>query len=189
MRPDDDRSVTICGLAGSLRAASFNRALLVACVELAPAGMTIEAVDLRDVPLYDADVEAAGLPDPVVMLRHAIADADGLLIVTPEYNAGLPAVTKNAVDWASRRPRPSPLDGKPVAVMGATPSLRGTTRAQAELRISLAHAGAVAMPRPELFVPSAAEKFEDGRLVDGPTRERVAQVLEAFAGFVTRLSA
>ena len=107
-------AITVVGLAGSLRAASYNRALLQACVELAPAGMTIEPFDLRDVPLYDRDVEDGGFPASVTALRSAIAIADALLIVTPEYNAGMPAVTKNAVDWASRRPAPTPLDGKPT---------------------------------------------------------------------------
>lgn len=179
----------IVGVAGSLRAGSYNRALLAACAELAPAGTAIEPFDLRGVPLYDAEVEAQGFPERVVELRDAIAAADGLLIATPEYNAGLPAVTKNAVDWASRRPRPTPLDGKPAIVMGATPGWFATTRSQAQLRVSLAHTGAIVLPRPQLHIAGAGDKFADGRLVDAETRAYVARALEAFVAFAARLGA
>ena len=182
-----DVDLRVVGIAGSLRAASYNRALLAACVELAPPGMRIEPFDLREVPLYDRDVEDAGFPEAVAGLRSAIAAADALLIVTPEYNAGMPAVTKNAVDWASRRPAPTPLDGKPTLVMGASPGRLGTTRSQAQLRGALAHAGAIALPRPQVFVAAAGDKFVDGVLVDDETRERLTTTLAAFAAFVERL--
>ena len=149
--------------------------------------MTIEPFDLRDVPLYDRDVEDRGFPDAVTALRRFIATADALLIATPEYNAGLPAVTKNAVDWAGRRPAPTPLDGKPTLVLGATPGRLGTARAQAQLRDSLAHVGAIVLPRPQVHIAAAGEKFVDGRLVDGETHERIATALAAFAEFVRRL--
>ena len=181
-------AISVTGFAGSLRTASYNRALLAVCVELAPPGMTIEPFDLRDLPLYDRGVEDAGFPEAVKALRDAIAGADALLIVTPEYNAGMPAVTKNAVDWASRRPAPTPLDGKPTLVMGATPGRLGTTRAQAQLRGSLAHAGAIVLPRPQVFVAAAGAKLVDGVLVDEETRERVTTTLAAFAAFVKRLN-
>ncbi|MBA2331171.1 MAG: NAD(P)H-dependent oxidoreductase [Actinobacteria bacterium] len=177
----------VVGIAGSLRTGSYNRALLAACVELTPSGLTIEPFDLRDVPLYDRDVEDAGFPEAVVALRSAIATAEALLIVTPEYNAGVPAVTKNAVDWASRRPAPTPLDGKPTLILGATPGRLGTTRAQEQLRGSLAHAGAIVLPRPQVFVAGAGTKLVDGVLVDEETRERVVTALATFAAFVARL--
>lgn len=180
--------MNLVGFAGSLRSASYNRALLAACIELAPAGATVESIDLRGVPLYDRDVETAGFPESVLTLRDAIARADGLLVVTPEYNAGMPAVTKNAIDWASRRPRPSPLHDKPTLIIGATPGRLGTTRAQAQLRGSLAHAGAIVLPRPEVFVAAAGEKFVGGALVDEPTREHVAAALAAFVTFALRLN-
>ena len=181
--------ISVTGIAGSLRAGSYNRVLLGVCAELAPAGMTIVPVDLHDVPLYDRDIEDAGFPPSVVALRSAIATADALLIATPEYNAGLPAVTKNAVDWASRRPGLTPLDGKPTLVMGATPGRNGTIRAQSQLRGSLAHAGAIVLPRPQVFIPAAGEKLVDGVLVDDETRERLIAALSAFAAFVARLGA
>ncbi len=96
-------------------------------------------------------------------------------------------MTKNAVDWASRRPRPTPLDGKPTLILGATPGRLGTTRAQAQLRGSLAHAGAIVLPRPQVYVAHAGEKLVDGVLVDEETRERVSAALAAFAAFVERL--
>lgn len=184
---DRDVDLRVVGIAGSLRADSHNRALLAACVALAPPGLTIEPFDLREVPLYDRDLEDRGFPESVTALRSAIARAHALLVVTPETNAGLPAVTKNAVDWASRRPVPTPLDGKPTLVMGATPGRLGTARAQAQLRGSLAHAGAIVLPRPQVFVSAAGEKLVDGVLVDDETRERVAAALTAFAAFVARL--
>src|ERR1043166_7383167 len=115
------RPVRVCGIAGSLRKGSYNRALLRAAVELAPDGLEITVFErLGDVPLYNADVEAEGDPEPVVALKAAIRQADALLIATPEYNYGVPAALKNAVDWASRPPSKSVLDGKPAALMGAT---------------------------------------------------------------------
>ncbi|HRE42892.1 MAG TPA: NADPH-dependent FMN reductase, partial [Terricaulis sp.] len=116
----------ILGLAGSLRQASLNRALLRAAADLAPEGVAIESFDLIDVPLYNGDVEAAGDPPAVAALKAAIAGADGVLFVTPEYNHGVPAVTKNAVDWASRPARGAPLGGKPVGIIGASPGQTGS---------------------------------------------------------------
>jgi chromate reductase, NAD(P)H dehydrogenase (quinone) len=180
--------VRIVGFAGSLREGSYNRALLRACIELAPAGTSLEAWDLRGIPLYDADVEARGFPPGVEALRSAVAEADGLLVVTPEYNASLPAVTKNAVDWLSRRPRPSPLDGRPAVIMGATPGRHATVRAQAQLRGLLSHTGAYVLPKPEVAFPRAEELFPDGELADADARERVAAALAAFVAFAARLS-
>ena len=178
----------ILGFAGSLRAGSYNRALLATSVELAPAGTTIETFDLREVALYDADVEARGFPPAVQALRDAIARADGLLVVTPEYNASLPAVTKNAIDWVSRRPRPTPLDGKPALVMGATPGRHATVRAQAQLRALLSHTGAYVLPKPEVAFAHSEGLFADGRLADPGGRERVVAALAAFVAFAARFS-
>lgn len=178
----------IVGFAGSLRAGSYNRALLSTCVELAPEGTTVESFDLRSVPLYDADLEAAGFPEQVLALREAVSRADGLLVVTPEYNASLPAVTKNAIDWASRAPRPSPLDGKPALVMGATPGRYATVRAQAQLRALLDHTGAYVLPKPQVAFAQAGELFVEGRLVDPEARERVAAALAAFVSFAARFN-
>ena len=119
----------VLGIAGSLRSASYNRALLRAARELAPAGAEIVDFDLRELPFYDGDVEAAGDPEAVAAFKDAIRAADALLIATPEYNHGLPGVLKNAIDWASRPALASPLAGKPVAIMGASTG-RGGTRSK-----------------------------------------------------------
>ena len=115
---------TIVGIAGSLRAGSLNAALLGAAAELAPAGCTVEIGSIRGIPLYHGDVEAKeGIPAPVAALKERIAAADGLLLVTPEYNNAMPGVFKNAIEWLSRPPQDAPrvFRGKPVALIGASP--------------------------------------------------------------------
>ena len=119
----------ILGLSGSLRKASFNSGLLRAAVAAAPESVTLDAHTLHGVPLYDGDAEAAeGVPPAVAVLKAALAEADALLLVTPEYNNGIPGVFKNAIDWMSRPPGGTSLfKGKPVAVIGASPGGFGTT--------------------------------------------------------------
>lgn len=126
---DGSGPLRVLGIAGSLRSASHNRGLLDAAKELVPDGVEIETFDIGDLPMYNQNVEAEGDPDTVTAFKAAIREADALLIVTPEYNYGLPGVLKNAIDWASRPPLGSPLTRKPVAVMGASPSRRGRTSA------------------------------------------------------------
>ena len=175
----------VCGIAGSLRAASYNRALLRAAQELAPAHWVWTVVDLAPLPLYDADVEAAGAPEPVAALKRALRSTDALLIATPEYNCGVPGVLKNALDWASRPPRESALIGKPAAMMGATPGSWGTARSQAMLRQVLAGTLTPALLAPEVYVARAGEKFDAaGRLTDEPTREHLRKFLLAFEAWV-----
>jgi chromate reductase, NAD(P)H dehydrogenase (quinone) len=128
------RPVRILGFAGSLRQGSYNRALLRAASELAPEDMLIEIFDLLQIPLYSADVEARGDPEPVAAFKQAIRQADAVLMVTPEYNHGVPGVMKNAVDWASRPARSAVLNAKPVAIIGASPGVTGTARGQSQLR-------------------------------------------------------
>ena len=129
-------ALQILGFAGSLRRESFNRALLRAAQELAPADLSISVFDLTPIPSYNGDVEAAGDPEPVTAFKGALRQADGLLIATPEYNYSVPGVLKNAIDWASRPSGNSPLRGKPAMLMGATPGSSGTMRAQLALRQS-----------------------------------------------------
>src|SRR5262249_16201815 len=106
----------VLGIAGSLRAGSYNRALLRAAQEEAPTGMVIQLYDITPIPFYNADVEAHGDPEAVVAFKTAIRAADALLFTTPEYNHGIPGVLKNAIDWASRPHRASALDCKPIAL-------------------------------------------------------------------------
>ena len=173
----------ILGIPGSLRAASTNRGLLRVAQELAPPGVEIEIFDLRELPPYDGDVEAVGDPEPVARLKHAIREADALLIATPEYNRGIPGVLKNAIDWASRPALAPPLAGKLVALMGASTGMGGTVNAQRQLREALGFPRARVLEEPSLLVASSYEKFDaDGRLVDDETRTRVRELLEALAG-------
>lgn len=173
-------SIRVLGFAGSLRAASFNRALLRAAVERVPVGSEAEIFDLTDVPMYNGDVEAEGDPESVVALKASVHAADLVLIVTPEYNGGLPAVTKNAVDWVSRPPRPHAWDGKPVAILGTTPGRLGTVSAQRTLRVSLSGLNAHVMDQPRTIIPGASTVFDDNlALTDEGTIERLDKFLSA----------
>ena len=181
--------LVVCGIAGSLRRNSYNRALLRAAQELAPAGMEIRVFDrLAEVPLFNEDVEAAGDPEPVQALKRAIGEADALLIATPEYNHGVPGVLKNAIDWASRPPRGSVLAGKPAAIFGASPAVTGTARAQTQLRQAFVFTQTPAVLQPEILVYRAHEKFDaEGRLTDEKTREFVGRLLRELADWTRRL--
>jgi chromate reductase, NAD(P)H dehydrogenase (quinone) len=180
--------VRILGIAGSLRQGSLNRALLRAAQARAPAGMAIESFDLIDVPLYNGDVEAAGDPPGVAAFKDAIRAADGVLMVTPEYNHGVPGVMKNAVDWASRPARNAALNGKPVGLIGASPGQVGTARGQSQLRQAFEFTNSYCMPQPEILVFRAHEKFDAaGNLTDEKTAEFLGKYLEAFKAWVERL--
>lgn len=179
---------SIVGISGSLRAGSLNSALLRAAAELMPAGSHLEIGDISGIPLYDGDVEAeSGIPGSVRELKERLAVADGILIVTPEYNASLPGVLKNALDWLSRPGSDIPrvFGGKPVALMGATPGGLGTINAQqAWLPVLRAF-----RTRPwfgaSMMVSRANELFDaDGRLTDPATRERLENYLREFVAFV-----
>ena len=179
----------IVGIAGSLRQGSYNRALLRAAQALAPAGMSIEIAALADIPLYNADLEAQGDPAPVAALKAAITAADGVLLATPEYNHGVPAVMKNAVDWCSRPPRTACLNAKPVAIMGASPGMVGSARGQVELRAAFTFTNSFCMPQPEVIVAKAHEKFDaEGRLTDEGTSRFLAAYLVAFEAWVRRFA-
>jgi chromate reductase len=176
------------GFAGSLRRASYNRGLVRAAVELAPSGLIVDVFDLRDLPLYNQDVEDAGEPASVVAFKEAIARADALLVATPEYNHGVPGVLKNAIDWASRPRVTSPLRDKSVAVVGASPGNGSTARAQAQLRDAFVFTGACVMPQPELLIGAAASHFdEDGNLTDPALRASLLELMEALRAWTVRI--
>jgi chromate reductase, NAD(P)H dehydrogenase (quinone) len=195
MMDDSDSVVTaarvfnVVGFAGSLRRGSYNRALLRATTELAPPALRIVIHDLDGIPLYNGDVEAAGAPSSVVQLRDAIRQAHGLLIATPEYNHGVPGVLKNGIDWLSRPPRDSSLNGKVAAVMGASPGITGTARGQSQLRQAFVFTNTYALLQPEVLIARAHEKFDaDGRLVDQATRDFLATFLQRFADLIARFT-
>lgn len=175
----------VVGIAGSLRQGSFNRAVLRAAVDLAPADMAIAIHDIADVPLYDFDVEEQGDPPGVVRLKEAIAAADGVLIVTPEYQHGVPGVLKNALDWASRPPGQSVLQTKSVAIMGASPGMTGTARAQTQLRQTLTYNASRILPPPEVLISHAHDKVNDGKLTDDRSRAYVEKTLARFATWIS----
>lgn len=182
--------IKVLGFAGSLRRASFNRALLSAAQAQAPEGMAITTFDLAAVPLYNGDVEAEGDPEGVTAFKQAIREADAVLMVTPEYNHGVPGVMKNAIDWASRPPQSAPLARKPVGVIGASPGMTGSARGQSQLRQTFEFTNSYCMPQPELLVFRAHEKFDaDGRLVDETTAAYLRRYLEAFLEWTRRLGA
>jgi chromate reductase, NAD(P)H dehydrogenase (quinone) len=177
----------IVAFAGSLRQGSFNRALIRAAEELAPEGMTIERIEIGELPFYNADVEAKGDPPAVERFKASLQQADGLLIATPEYNDGIPGVLTTAIDWGSRLPGRAPLSGKPVALMGASPSQVGTARAQLHLRQLLGHVHARVLPPPELLVARAHERFDSSlRLTDEGTRRVLEQMLGRFSRWIGR---
>ena len=177
----------VIAFAGSLRRKSFNRALITAAQELAPAGLIIETIEIGDMPFYNADVEATGDPASVAAYKSAVQGADGLLIAAPEYNDGIPAVLANAVDWGSRLPGRSPLVGKPVALMGASPSQVGTARAQLHLRQVLGHVHARVLPPPELLVARAHERFDkELHLTDEGTRKVLGDLLQRLSRWIVR---
>jgi chromate reductase, NAD(P)H dehydrogenase (quinone) len=183
----DRTDVTVLGIAGSLRKASYNRAALRAAVELAPEGMRIETFDLAPIPIYDDDVRLQGFPPPAQEFREKIRAADALLIVTPEYNYSIPGVLKNAIDWASRPPE-QPFDGKPIAIMGASPGMLGSARAQYHLRQCFVFLNAMILNRPEVMIANAATRFDaDGKLTDEATRKFVASLLVSLRDWTLRL--
>ncbi len=180
--------IHVFAVAGSLRRASFNRALLRAAVDLAPEGMTFDVYeDLGSIPPYDDDVRAQGLPATVVDLIARIGKADAILFATPEYNYSVPGVLKNGIDWASRG-KPQPFAGKACAILGANPAAFGGVRAQYHLRQICVYLDMHPVNKPEVFVTFATEKFDaEGRLTDAPTREVVGKLMSALAVHGRRL--
>ena len=185
---------TIVGIAGSLRKGSFNAMLLRAAadsisrVKLGEDTFTIEIGSIRDIPLYDGDLEAAeGIPPAAKVLKDRIAAADGLLLVTPEYNHSIPGVFKNAIDWLSRPPSDSPrvFANRPVGLMGASPGRMGTILSQAAWLPVLRTLGTRPWFGGQLLVSGAAKVFdESGKIVDDQVTKQLDTFLAGFAAFV-----
>jgi chromate reductase len=172
-------------LLGSLRRGSFNAAVARALPALAPPSVTIERLgSIGDFPIYDGDLEAQGLPAAAVAMGEAIRAADGVIVVTPEYNYSIPGGLKNAIDWLSRL-KPQPFVDKPVALESASPGMLGGARAQYHLRQTFVMLEARVFNKPEVFVSQAPTKIDaqSGELTDAPTRGVIAQQLTAFAAF------
>lgn len=185
--------VRIIGICGSLRAASYNRGLLRAAAAMLPAGATLDMAEIGALPLMNQDLERPGWPAEVVAFRQALWAADAILFACPEYNAGIPAPLKNAVDWASRfeganrtsappgETRKTPLQETPAAIIGATLGATGTARAQAHLRTVLLATGMRLLPAPDAYVGNATQRFDaHGELTDEASRAAVARTVAAL---------
>lgn len=182
--------IKIIGISGSLRKGSYNTMLLRAAAELAPKDCTVEIATIQGIPLYNQDVqETEGVPGPVALLKDRIAAGDGLLLVTPEYNASIPGVFKNAIDWLSRPPADIPriFENRPVGLIGATPGRMGTAFSQtAWLPVFR-----VLCMRPwfgqQIYLGDCVKLFDpSGKLTDTGTRDRLQAYLAGFAEFVSQ---
>lgn len=180
--------INVLGFAGSLRKGSYNRAALRAAKQLEPETMRLEIFELDNIPMYNGDIEAQGFPASVQEFQGKIRMADALLIVTPEYNYSVPGVLKNAIDWASRPPTDFALNGKPVAMMGASTGGFGTVRAQMHLRQICIFTNMFALIRPEVHISRARDMFdEQGNLIDDRTTSKIRELLKALVDWTIRL--
>lgn len=178
----------IIGIAGSLRKASYNAALLRNAAELAPPGCTLEIASIKDIPLYDGDLEAEnGIPAPVTALKDLVAGAEGLLLVTPEYNNSIPGVFKNAIDWMTRPASDIArvFGNRSLGLIGATPGGMGTAFSQTAWLPILRTLGTRPFFGKTLYVSGAAKVLDaEGRLIDKDLRERLRVYMDQFAAFV-----
>ncbi len=173
-------------MSGSLRKGSFNTMLLNAAVDLMPEGAKIEIVEIRDLPLFDADLES-NMPQVVLDLKAKIKAADGILFVSPEYNYSIPGGLKNAIDWVSRPYGDNSFEGKPAAIMSASSGMLGGARMQYHLRQTFVFLNMHAFNRPEIMVPFANTKFDErGTLIDQPTIDHIKPFLESFVEWTKR---
>jgi chromate reductase, NAD(P)H dehydrogenase (quinone) len=175
-----EKKIKILAIAGSLRKQSYNRSLIQAALEIAPSDSSLEIFDLAGIPLYNQD-EENNLPPAVAALKAKVRAADAILIATPEYNYSMPGVLKNALDWGSRPYGDSAWDNKPVAIMGTSPGMQGTSRAQYHLRQVFVYLNMHPLNKPELMIGSASDKFDArGNLTDPKTREKIGELLAAL---------
>ena len=181
---------TIVAIAGSARQGSFNQMLLAAAAEAAPKEVRLEVASIRGIPLYDGDEEtASGIPEPVKQLKDRIAAADGLLLVTPEYNNSMPGTFKNAIDWCSRPPADAPrvFRDKAVALMGATPGVGGTRFAQTAWLPVLRVLGTRLFTGRMIYVANATNAFDtQGRLTDETVKGLLPKFMQEFAEFAAK---
>jgi chromate reductase len=176
--------INVIAFSGSLRKGSYNRLLLQKLISLTPVEVTIDLFDISPIPLYNEDVEMSAYPEVVIDFKNRIRSADGVVIVTPEYNYSIPGVLKNALDWASRPPTDIPFIGKPGAILGTSISQFGSLRSQLHLRQVLFALGVRLMNTPEIYVPKAKELFVTGDLVDERTLSHLQKFWPAFINWV-----
>ena len=171
--------IKLVAFCGSLRQGSFNRMALRAFIERVPAGASVQTIEI-DWPLYNADIQAQGFPDKVQAAQKAMLEADGVVLVSPEYNYGTSGVMKNAIDWLSRM-TPQPFAAKPIAMFGASGGALGTARAQYQLRQTLVFLDGRPVNKPEVMIGAAQSRFADGKLNDEPTSKLLADLGAALA--------
>jgi chromate reductase len=182
-----DTDLKVLGICGSLRKKSFNMAALRAAGDLLPPGMSLHITSIADLPMFNQDVLDAGMPEPVKRFRTEVAQADGVLIASPEYNFSVTPALKNAIDWASRPPD-QPWQDKPIAIFSASPGPVGGARVQYDLRRILGQIWGHVLPRPEVFIGSAASRFDaDLRLTDETTRKFLTDLLVGFKAWIIRM--
>jgi len=180
-------TLRVLGISGSLRKGSFNTSLLRTAIAKAPPDVKVEIADISAIPAYNEDLRTQGFPATVEKLRRQIAEADALLIATPEYNFSVPGVLKNAIDWASRPPN-QPFAGKPLAIMGASGSTSGTMRAQYHLRQIAVFLDMHPINKPEIFVRTAHNAFDgSGQLHDEGTAKLLPQMWTALVTWTHKL--
>lgn len=180
-------TIKIAAFTGSLRRGSWNKSALKAAQKLAPEGVAVEILDLAAIPFFNEDLEAEGVPEVVEEFKSKIAAADALLICTPEYNYSIPPVLKNALDWASRG-ADAPVNGKPLAIMSASPGMLGGARVQYHLRQVCVALNMKVLNRPEVFIANANTKFdENGNLTDDYTKKAITRLLTALADWTIQL--
>ena len=182
----DSGKISVLGICGSLRQASFNMAALKTAIALKPAEMTATIADISQIPAYNEDVRAQGFPPPVEALRRQIKEADALLFACPEYNYGMSGVLKNAIDWASRPPD-QPFAGKPCAILGAAAGMAGTARAQYDLRRACVFLDIHVLNKPEVFIGQAQTKFDAaGNLTDEAAKGFIRDMMANLASWARR---
>jgi len=185
------KSLNVISICGSLRKGSYNGIVQRALPSLAPEGLTISAApSFAEFPLYNADVQTtSGFPAPVNALADAIRAADGVIIVSPEYNFSIPGGLKNAIDWVSRLQN-QPFAGKPIALQSASPGPLGGGRVQYDLRRAMVFLDAFVLNKPEIFIGGCAAKLDEktGEIKDEATRNFIKQQLAAFATFIARVA-
>ena len=174
-------NIKVLAISGSLRLKSHNTALLESTKVLSPENMEIEIFSLKDIPLYNEDVEKEGFPESVKIFKDKIAKSDSLLIASPEYNYSFTGVLKNAIDWASRPASDSPLKKKPYAIMGVSGGNSGTIRSQMHFRQVALFNDMAGMNKPEVYVTNGKSKFnEKNELTDEPTILHLRKFLTAL---------
>lgn len=178
----------IVGIPGSLRRESYSGAVLRGLQDIVGERARVEVFSLEMVPLYNADLEGGDAPSAVLALKNAIRGCDGLVLVSPEYNYGVPGVLKNALDWASRPGYQSVLKDKPVLIITSSPATTGGVRAQAQLRQTMVGTLSRVIAVPEVLISEVHTKIRDGRLIDTASLTFVREAFDALVAEIGRLS-